>query len=170
LDRRGGNIRGRKERFDLQNDIVLGSPRQDDGESIAGEPEFPLYCQGAVFGLSRKLVRTAVEGGHVESFRYIPFEDVSIGILAERCGRDKFHATMIPGIRVFRADTVKERECVHRAIPMTECYKGDDSWSPDARMSHHLIQHRVENREDMVNMHKSLGLDVYWVPTLKQER
>jgi hypothetical protein len=130
------------------------------------EPEFPLYCQGAGFGLSRELVRTAVEGGHVENFRYMPFEDVSIGILAERCGRDKFHATMIPGVRVFRADTKKERDCVNRAIPMTECYKGDDSWPPDARMSHHLIQHRVDDREDMISIHKSLGLDVHWVQTL----
>jgi Galactosyltransferase. len=130
------------------------------------EPEFPLYCQGAGFGLSRELVRTAVEGGHVENFRYMPFEDVSIGILAERCGRDKFHATMIPGVRVFRADTKKERDCVNRAIPMTECYKGDDSWPPDARMSHHLIQHRVDDRDDMISIHKSLGLDVHWVKTL----
>jgi hypothetical protein len=134
------------------------------------EPEFPLYCQGAGFGLSRELVRTAVEGGHFENFRYMPFEDVSIGILAERCGRDKFHATMIPGVRVFRADTKKERDCVNRAIPMTECYKGDDSWPPDARMSHHLIQHRVDDREDMINIHKSLGLDVYWVQTLDHGR
>lgn len=134
------------------------------------EPKFPLYCQGAGFGLSRELVRTAVEGGHVENFRYMPFEDVSIGIIAERCGRDKFHATMIPGVKVFRADTKKERDCVNRAIPMTECYKGDDSWPPDARMSHHLIQHRVDDRDDMISIHKSLGLDVYWVQTLDQGR
>lgn len=132
------------------------------------EPEFPLYCQGAGFGLSRELVRTAVEGRHVENFRYMPFEDVSIGILAERCGRDKFHATMIPGVRVFRADTKKERECVNRAIPMTECYKGDDTWPPDARMSHHLIQHRVDDRDDMINIHKSLGLEVHWVETIQK--
>jgi len=156
------------------------------------EPKFPLYCQGAGFGLSRELVREAVEGGHVRDFRYIPFEDVSIGILAERCSGsvahaharidmnngmndgksvdgvgvgDKFHATLIPGIRVFRADTKKERECVNHAVPMTECYKGDDTWPPDARMSHQLIQHRVDDKDDMVSIHKSLGLDVHWVKT-----
>jgi hypothetical protein len=72
---------------------------------------------------------------------------------------------MIPGIKVFRADTQKERDCVSHAVPMTECYKGDNTWPPDARMSHHLIQHRVNDRQDMVNIHKSLGLEVHWVKT-----
>jgi hypothetical protein len=173
------------------------SPSRDKGNKwpvtfqTYPEPKFPLYCQGAGFGLSRELVREAVEGGHVANFRYIPFEDVSIGILVERCsgarvntidshsvgvdgvggvggggeGKYKFHATMIPGIRVFRANTVKERECVNRAVPMTECYKGDATWPPDANMRLHLIQHRVDDKEDMVSIHKSLGLDVHWVKT-----
>jgi hypothetical protein len=128
------------------------------------EPRFPLYCQGAGFGLSRELVQAAVEGEHIANFRYMPFEDVSIGILTERSGA-KYHATMIPGIKVFRADTQKERDCVSHAVPMTECYKGDNTWPPDARMSHHLIQHRVNDRQDMVNIHKSLGLEVHWVKT-----
>ena len=168
------------------------SPSRDKGNKwpvtfqTYPEPKFPLYCQGAGFGLSRELVREAVDGGHVANFRYIPFEDVSIGILVERCsgarvnmidsksggvgvvggeGKYKFHATLIPGIRVFRANTVKERECVNRAVPMTECYKGDDTWPPDAKMRLHLIQHRVDDKEDMVSIHKSLGLDVHWVKT-----
>jgi hypothetical protein len=121
------------------------------------EPSFPLYCQGAGFGLSRKLLSCAVDQGHIEKFRYMPFEDVSIGLLAERCG---YKPTMIPGIKVFRADTPKERKCVNEAIPMTECYKNDTSWPPEAHMSTKLIQHRVETGEDMLNIHKSLGLKV----------
>ena len=129
------------------------------------EPKFPLYCQGAGFGLSRELVQCAAVNEHMEKLRYMPFEDVSIGILAERCG-EKYHATMISGIKVFRADTPKERDCVNRAIPMTECYKGDDSWPPDARMWNKLIQHRVDDKHDMVQIHKSLDLSVNWVDTL----
>ena len=122
------------------------------------EPSFPLYCQGAGFGLSRELLSCAVDQGHVEKFRYMPFEDVSIGLLAERCG---YKPTMIPGIKVFRADTPKERKCVNEAIPMSECYKDDETWPPDAHMSTKLIQHRVESEEDMIRIHKSLGLEVH---------
>ena len=128
------------------------------------EPSFPLYCQGAGFGLSRELLSCAVDQGHVEKFRYMPFEDVSIGILAERCG---YKPTMIPGIKVFRADTPKERKCVNEAIPMIECYKGDDTWPPDAHMSTKLIQHRVESKDDMVRIHQSLGLNVQWVDVIE---
>lgn len=122
------------------------------------EPSFPLYCQGAGFGLSRELLSCAVDQGHVEQFRYMPFEDVSIGLLAERCG---YKPTMIPGIKVFRADTPKERKCVNEAIPMSECYKDDETWPPDAHMSTKLIQHRVESEEDMIRIHKSLGLEAH---------
>jgi hypothetical protein len=123
------------------------------------EPKFPLYCQGAGFGLSRKLVQRAVENDHIAKFRYMPFEDVSIGILAERCGK-KFHATMIPGVKVFRADTPKERDCVNHAVPMSKCYEGDETWPPDALMSNKLIQHRVDGKEDMIAIHTSLGLEI----------
>ena len=133
------------------------------------EPSFPLYCQGAGFGVSREFISRAVEGGHIANFRYMPFEDVSIGILAERCGKD-IHATMIPGIKVFRADTPKERDCVNLNIKMSECYKGDDSWPPDAHMKNKLIQHRVADKEEMVNIHKSLGLKVNWVETLNDAK
>jgi len=123
------------------------------------EPKFPLYCQGAGFGLSRTLVRTAVEGEHVARFRYMPFEDVSIGILAERCGKE-FHAEMIPGVKVFRADTPKERDCVNHSVPMSKCFEGDESWPPDANMRKQLIQHRVDGMDDMVRIHKSLDLQL----------
>ena len=124
------------------------------------EPKFPLYCQGAGFGLSRELVKTAVDEKHVSMLRYMPFEDVSVGILAERSGGERFHATMISGVKVFRADTPKERKCVNYAVPMSKCYEGDDTWPPDAQMGTKLIQHRVDGQEDMITIHKSLGLEV----------
>jgi len=125
------------------------------------EPKFPLYCQGAGFGLSRYLIQKAAEKNHIANFRYMPFEDVSIGILAERSG---YKSTMIAGVHVFRVDTPKERDCVNRAIPMTECYKDDlANWPPDAKIANKIIQHRVADRQDMINIHKSLDLKVNWV-------
>ena len=121
------------------------------------EPMFPLYCQGAGFGLSRTVLDCLVSGHHVSNFRYIPFEDVSIGILAERCG---YAPKMIKnkGIKPFRADTPKERGCVRKNIPMTKCYKDDPEWPPTPEMESTLVQHRVDTKEDMENIHKSLNL------------
>jgi len=53
---------------------------------IYPEELYPSYCQGAGYALSRKFVTCAVDQGHVSQVRYNPFEDVSVGLLAERCG------------------------------------------------------------------------------------
>ena len=111
-------------------------------------------CQGAGFGLSRSLLDCAVDEDHIADFRYMPFEDVSIGIIAERCG---FKPTMIAGIKVFRADTPKERLCVKEGIPMKECYKDDSDWPPAIKMDSRIVQHRVETRDDMNYLHTTLG-------------
>ena len=38
----------------------------------------------------------------------------------------------------------------------------DASWPPDAHMNNKLIQHRVDGEEDMIAIHKSLGLKLAW--------
>jgi len=119
------------------------------------EPMFPLYCQGAGFGLSRKLLECAVDTNHVSNFRYNPFEDVSIGIVVERCG---YTPTMVTGVKVFRADTKEERDRVNMNGKAT-----DQKWQPIATMKGKIIQHRVETREDMINHHSSLGLTTHRV-------
>jgi Galactosyltransferase. len=50
------------------------------------EPEYPPYCQGAGIALSRRFLECAVGQRHVENIRYMPNEDVAVGMLAERCG------------------------------------------------------------------------------------
>lgn len=47
------------------------------------EPEYPPYCQGAGIGLSRKFMECAID--HIPKIRYMPNEDVAVGMLAERC-------------------------------------------------------------------------------------
>lgn len=50
------------------------------------EPEYPPYCQGAGIALSKRFLECAVGQRHVENIRYMPNEDVAVGMLAERCG------------------------------------------------------------------------------------
>jgi hypothetical protein len=47
------------------------------------EPEYPPYCQGAGIAVSRKFLDCAIK--HVAQIRYMPNEDVAVGMLAERC-------------------------------------------------------------------------------------
>lgn len=129
------------------------------------EPSFPLYCQGAGFGLSRSLLSCAEH--IIPKIRYQPFEDASIGLLAERCG---YVPTMVAGVRVFRADTPKERKCVNTSTSMVDCYKDEPgAWPPKPpKMENILVQHRVESKEDMVNIHKSMGMVPEWVELSKE--
>lgn len=50
------------------------------------EPEYPPYCQGAGILLSKTFLDCAIGNGHAARVRYMPNEDVAIGMLAERCG------------------------------------------------------------------------------------
>jgi len=66
------------------------APNRNDGKwSVSNhtypEPMFPRYCQGAGFALSRNFLDCAVGNSHIARARFMPFEDVAVGILAERC-------------------------------------------------------------------------------------
>jgi len=122
------------------------------------EPMFPLYCQGAGFGLSRHLLDCAVGNHHVSNFRYIPFEDVAIGIIVERCGKKP---SMTDGVNVFRADTADERKRVMHNVKVS-----DTNWLPPPNIKGKYIQHRVETEQDMLNHHLSLKLKPTIVKTI----
>lgn len=49
------------------------------------EPEYPTYCAGAGYAISRNFLDCAIGEGHVANVRYQPNEDVAVGLLAERC-------------------------------------------------------------------------------------
>lgn len=50
------------------------------------EQEYPPYCQGAGYAISRHFLDCAIGQGHAAKVRYMPNEDVAVGLLAERCG------------------------------------------------------------------------------------
>ena len=47
------------------------------------EPNYPPYCQGAGIALSRNFLDCAIN--HIPKIKYMPNEDVAVGMLAERC-------------------------------------------------------------------------------------
>jgi hypothetical protein len=92
------------------------------------EPEYPPYCQGAGIALSRNFLECAIDQGHVENVRYMPNEDVAVGMLAQRCG-----------ISVVNDDRVWIR------------WDQEDGVTMDGK----IIQHYIQTEEDMRLHHKS---------------
>jgi len=92
------------------------------------EPEYPPYCQGAGFALSRHFLDCAVGQGHTTKVRYMPNEDVAVGMLAERCGVPTVHDDGV-WIRWHQRDGIT--------------------------MDDKIIQHEVKTEEDMRLHHKS---------------
>ena len=91
------------------------------------------------FAVSRKFVTCAVDQGHISQFRYNPLEDVSIGLLAERCG-------VLPvadeRIMQYRGDTVVNM----LASDTVESIKILPKPNMNAGK---IIQHRVKTHYDM---------------------
>jgi hypothetical protein len=80
------------------------------GLSLDMYPEqyFPIYCQGVGFAVSRKFLSCAAatihrtvtqENDHIGNMRFMPFEDVAVGLLAERCG---IQATSVESSRLIK--------------------------------------------------------------------
>lgn len=118
------------------------------------EEFYPRYCQGAGFALSRQLVDCIVDNHHIARMRFMPFEDVSMGMLAERCSVTLFiHAFEL--IQLYRTKwpwgTADERNRVNNNLGRLP----DGDWLPKADMTGKLIQHRINSDADMIEHHLS---------------
>lgn len=114
------------------------------------EPWFPRYCQGSGFGISKDFLSCAVSQHHIANVRFMPFEDVAVGMLAERCG----FMTEWPftaKVKVFRyfSDEMKKRVRLGSK-------KTDDVVAPAACMTNKIVQHRIIDEFDMEEHHKSV--------------
>ena len=116
------------------------------------EPAFPRYCQGAGFALSRKFIDCAAgPGKHISDARFMPFEDVAIGLIAERCG---IIPTMVEDprlIHMWRTDSDEEKERVRTGLDLIDRRK-----LPIPDMRGRIVQHRINNADDMQEHHNSV--------------
>lgn len=105
---------------------------------------YPLYCQGAGFALSRQFLKDSIEGKHIEHFRYNPFEDVSIGLLAERIAIIPISDPDL--IRQYRSDEGETKMLASDAADQVKL-------PPKATMLDKVLQHRVKTHFDMYAHH-----------------
>ena len=113
------------------------------------EPYYPRYCQGAGFALSWKFATCASTQNHISNLRFMPFEDASIGLIAERCG---IVPTMIETprwINLYRTDSQDEKDRVKYGKS-----KIDKSKLTRPSMLNRIVQHRIYDEWDMKEHHK----------------
>ncbi len=91
------------------------------------EPEYPPFCQGAGYALSKKFLDCAVGEKHIANVKYMPNEDVAVGMLAERCN-----------VTPMNDDRVWIR------------------WEGPITMEGKIVQHYVKTEEDMRLHHQSV--------------
>ena len=109
------------------------------------EDLYPRYCQGAGFAMSKKFVDCITS--NLKKFRYNPFEDVSIGLLSERC-RVK-PVTDYERVIQYRTEDANEKK------QLNNVKKDEIFFPPRATMKgKKLLQHRVKNLYDMYAHHK----------------
>ena len=112
------------------------------------EEYYPLYCQGAGFAMSRKFVKCMSE--QLKDFRYNPFEDVSVGLLAERCGVEPI--SDFAKIKQYRTEEAGEKKMLNNAE------KKEIFFLPRATMQGgKVLQHRVKTHYDMYAHHKCVA-------------
>jgi hypothetical protein len=127
------------------------------------EPEFPTFCLGAGYGVSRNFVQSAVENNHISNIRRMAFEDVAMGMVAERMKNPDFSPTTINYVRNFRGNSKElndlEKKCIQDGLPVSKCFEDEKWkgwWPPQLDLTDVMVQHRVD-LADMVNIHKSFG-------------
>jgi len=116
------------------------------------EPRYPRYCQGAGFALSWKFLSCAAgPGNHIANSRFMPFEDVATGLIAQRCG---IVPTMVEDprlIHMYRTDRTEERERVNQGLPKISKKK-----LPIPDMEGRIVQHRIYDAWDMKEHYKQV--------------
>lgn len=116
------------------------------------ESHYPRYCQGAGFALSWKFIGCAAgQGNHIANARYMPFEDVATGLIAQRCGIVPSMVENPRLIHMYRTDRTEERERVNQGLEKISKKK-----LPIPDMEGRIVQHRIYDTWDMKEHYKQV--------------
>mmetsp|Transcript_27407 Transcript_27407/g.33895 ORF Transcript_27407/g.33895 Transcript_27407/m.33895 type:complete len:537 (+) Transcript_27407:202-1812(+) len=130
------------------------------------EPMYPRYCQGAGFALSWKFIECATEEHHIASIRFMPFEDVAVGLLAKRCN---IQPTTIKNENLMNMYRFGRSEEVWRTNNNQDKMEKNKLPKPNMKNGR-IVQHRIYDDWDMKEHHKivmdetnyELESDVKW--------
>ena len=121
-------------------------------EKLYPEPRYPRYCQGAGFALSWKFISCAAgPSNHIDNIRFMPFEDVAMGLVGQRCGIVPSMVEDQKLIHMYRTDRSEERERVNQGLPKISKDK-----LPIPDMDSRIVQHRIYDAWDMREHYKQV--------------
>lgn len=109
-----------------RNNVIPWQKKWYISYDVYPEPYYPYYCKGAGYALSKRFMNCASR--HIAKIRYLPNEDVAVGMLAERCN-----------FKVTNDDRIWIR------------WEDEDGISMDGK----IVQHYVKSEEEMRLHHKS---------------
>lgn len=112
------------------------------------EQEYPPYCLGAGYAVSAKFLHCA--GRHIPHSRHMPFEDVAVGLLAERCGVTPMNAETEEMVSNFRTPFDLEKKLVEEGLKL------QIESLPPPDMKGKICQHRVFDVTDMYEHYEHL--------------
>ena len=119
---------------------------------------YPEYCQGAGYVLSRRFVSCAASKDNIGLVKYLKFEDVFVGILAERCQITSIYDDVGWLTRVRRSgrgqqETEREAILIQNGIRKIELR--NLMWLPRSEMAGRILQHNILDDQDMKDYYKS---------------
>jgi hypothetical protein len=131
--------------------------------SLESYPEefYPSYCEGAGFALSRTLVDCMVDEDHIAQMRFMPFEDVSMGMLAERCHVELF-VNAHELIHLYRTGYPYGSAQEYSRVDLNLGRLPDGDWLPEANMTGRIVQHRINSDVDMIEHHLKMLSSFYY--------
>ena len=99
--------------------------------------------------VSWKFVQCASTQDHIANIRFMPFEDASIGLVAERCGIVPTMVEKKRWINLYRTNSEEEKERVRDGLA-----KIDKKKLTRPIMLNRIVQHRIYDEWDMKEHHK----------------
>lgn len=120
------------------------------------EKLYPRYCQGAGFALSWKFIQcaasTSLSNGrsHIADARFMPFEDVAMGLIAQRCNIEPTKIEDENWIHMYRFERSEEKWRVNQGLERMPKRKLPKPNMDGGR----FVQHRIYDDWDMREHHK----------------
>lgn len=114
------------------------------------EAKYPRFCQGTSYALSWNFIQCVSNNNHIGSMRFMPLEDVSIGLLAERCAIEPSTIAKREMINMYRTEGEEEKRRLREGLPPIMRMK-----IPIPRMHGRIIQHYIYDDLDMREHHNA---------------
>ena len=112
------------------------------------EAKYPRFCQKSSYALSWNFIQCASDNSHISKMRFMPLEDVAMGLLAERCLIPPSNVKAEQMINLYRSSLEEEKRRIRMGLPAMKRMK-----IPIPNMNGRIVQHHIYDDLDMKEHH-----------------